>query len=429
LELQGVRIGFFTSVVGMGGSEVLVADAMEAAFGAGADIVCWSEPNAAIRRIVEQRAVRLHVTNLDWPAAEAFAGATEATMSSKRRSACSRLWRTLLPMPVRRWAGFRRAAGRFAAALQEVLPDLLFVNVNGSEAASVAGANCGIPVVNCYHLSLTRSLGGPLARLGDWMARRATMRAGMLTVHTSAAARDQWSRAFRYPITRTRLIYNGVDQTASAARAESRKALGVRESEFVFCVPGRLDPMKGHRYLIDALTAMRDRLANVCVLVCGDGALRGELEQQVGNAGLGAVVRFLGWRSDLPTVLHAADCTVLASVASENLSVAVLESLMAGTPAIVTSVGGMPEAIRDGETGLVVPPVDSDSMARALSKMVAEPTRARQMGETARQDAHKRFTRDRMMNEYTKVFADVLGSRRSSRSTTLPEPTAIGVAC
>ncbi|WP_171473314.1 glycosyltransferase [Frigoriglobus tundricola] len=420
LPLAGRRIGFYTSVVGMGGSEVVFADAMEAAHRAGAELVCWSESGAAIRQIVASRADRLRVTHRAWPAAAAAAGPTEpaaraAPALRPRIKPLAVMWHRLVPVSVRRWAGFCQSARAFRAELRRVPVDLLFVNVNGSEAVSLAGGDGRVPVVNCYHLSFTRSSGGRLARFGDWAARRATMRAGALAVHVSAAARDQWSGQFGYPTDRTRVIYNGVEPTAVPDRAATRAALGVPEGAFVFCAPGRLDDNKGHRYLLQALQTNKEQFSNSCVLICGDGSLRPALEHFVSQSGLGGIVRFLGWRNDLPEILHAADCTVLSSVSSENLSVAVLESLMVGTPAVVTRVGGMAEAVREGETGYVVPPRDSAALAAAMLRLCSKQDLAREMRAAARRDAQVRFTRERMMAEYVAVFAEVLGGRNRTR--------------
>lgn len=415
--LKGKRIGFFTSVVGMGGSEVLVADAIEAAHQAGAEVVCWSESTASIRRICAERTDRLWVQHYTWPLGQPTAEPAGVAAPSRAvgRPNSAPGWkagvRAIVPFAVKRHLGFRKTAQAFRRELERVTPDLLFVNVNGSEAVSLAGPACGVPVVNCYHLSYTRPTGGPLARYGDHRARQTTMQAGTLTIHTSVAVRDQWCQAFGYPPDRCRVIYNGVDPPPKADPSTTRRELGLPADRFVFCVPGRLDPIKGHRHLIRALELLRNRLSGVSVLVCGDGPLRAELEQQSTTAGLGDVIRFLGWRQDLPAVLQASDAVILPSVASENLSVAVLEGLMAGVPAVVSAVGGMAEAVIDGQTGYVVPPADPTTLAAALEKMFANPPVTRQMGSAAVADAARRFTRERMMAEYVAAFADVLGGR------------------
>lgn len=405
--LAGRRIGFFTSVVEKGGSEVLVADAMEAAAKAGAKIVCWSEQNAAIREITALRGGTFEVTHRDWPlgmtSGSGAMDAAAATPSCLR--ALAALWRAMVPSPARRWAGFLRTARAFEDELRQVQPDLLFVNVNGSEAVSLAGPACGIPVVNCYHLSLTTPPGGTVSRWVDHRARRATMQAGRLAIHTSMVVRDDWCRAYRYPPSATRVIYNGVDFIEPPDREAARKALDVAHAKFVFCVPARLHPIKGHACLIEAVRRIRLRFAGARILICGDGKYRNYLVHRVEQAGLADVIHFLGWRPDLPAILHACDCVVLPSIASENLSVAVLEALMAGTPAIVSRIGGMAEAVQNGISGLVVPPADPDALGAAMLQMLADPIGARAMGAAARTDARTRFTRGRMMSQYMAVLS------------------------
>ena len=136
--------------------------------------------------------------------------------------------------------------------------------------------------------------------------------------------------------------------------------------------------------------------------------MRAELESRVRAANVNGIIRFLGFRSDLPAILQAVDCVVLPSIASENLSVAVLEGLMAGTPAIVTEVGGMAEAVIDGVTGFVVSREDPHAIGAAMLKMVADPAATRRMGANARSDALVRFTRRRMMDEYVKVLDETI---------------------
>lgn len=407
MKLPECRIGFFTSVVGMGGSEVLVADAMEAAAEKGAAIRCWCAPHAAVRDIVVQR-TGMSVEFLDWPKqCNSNCSKPKSAISNKSysRTAVARLWRGIVPAVVRQVAGFRRDAHRFYQELRRNSPDLLFVNVNGSEAASLGGHWWSRErTINCYHLSFTPSNG-----LVDRLLRRQTIYAAETTVHTSHAVRDQWCHAFGYPESKTRVIYNGVKTRTYSDRKLKRAELGLSPETFVFCVPGRLHPMKGHRYLLTALASCKDQLRKSLVLIAGDGELSAELESLCQANGISEQVRFLGFRNDLPDILHACDGTILPSIASENLSVAVLESLMAGTPAIVTRVGGMAEAIEEGRTGFVVPPCDAKSLADAILRMI----RSSDLGSMRKQSveqARQRFSRRRMMDEYSALFAETLGT-------------------
>lgn len=402
--LTGRRIGFVTAVVGHGGSEVLFADAIAAAKNSGAEVLCWCPHDAAIRSIAKSIEIQWH----DWPAREPLAPLAGKPVTPKSSFNLKRnLWRSLVPFAVKRSMGFRRDAQRFAQELTDSCLDLLVVNVNGSEAASCSGQISGVPVVNVYHLSYTTPPGGWVTRWADHRARCATMHAGKLAIHVSEAARRDWCHRCDYPESKTRVIYNGVEPRKFANRQAKREELGLAEDVFAFVVPGRFDPIKGHRVLIEALVAIKDRFGGSQVLFCGDGPLQQQLETQVRETGLDSVVRFLGWRRDLTEILAASDCVVLPSL-SENLSVAALESLMTGTPTIVTKVGGMTEAVQDDVTGFVVPPGDPVALGAAILRMMNDPVRAKALGTAGAVLARQRFTRDRMMREYTATFGEVL---------------------
>lgn len=413
--LAGCRIGFVTTVVGMGGSEVLVADAIEAASLAGASVMCWCEPDAAIRRIVASRGNRCSVEMLNWPPdaprveAHADGSVTASTPLVSNRSLVDRGKRILkgvTPDVLKQVLGFLRDALRFRRELLRHRPDLILVNVNGSEAVSVGVAlHRRKRLINCYHLSVSRSSCQMVARGVDWLLKCVTMWSGAIALHTSQAARDQWCQLCLYPRALTAIIYNGVDDLGTGSIAGKRHELGIAEDAFVFCVPGRLHPMKGHHYLLEAIALVSHELPNVEVLICGDGYLENELKREVDRLHLGRIVRFLGWRADVQDVLRCSNCCVLPSIESENLSVAVLEGLTAGIPAVVTNVGGMAEAVLDGRTGIVVSPRSASELSTAILRMAHDPVWARGLGAEARRDAMRRFSRARMMDEYVALFS------------------------
>src|SRR5262249_25422246 len=148
-------------------------------------------------------------------------------------------------------------------------------NVNGSEAASLATWGLrNLEPLNCYHLSVAPTTGPPLTRIADWCLKAISMWSAPLAIHVSDAARRQWCRLCRYPRLRTTVIYNGVDAPAQQDEQSFRQVLGIDDDQFVFCVPGRLDEVKGHRFLLEAVALARRQLADTKVLICGDGPLR-----------------------------------------------------------------------------------------------------------------------------------------------------------
>jgi len=124
--LHGARIGFFTSVGGVGRSEVLVLDAMEAAFAAGAEVMCWSPAVSGVRELAPARADRLEFDHrvLFGPAATPLQPipSTTAGTPNERRNPISNLWRRAIPIPVKLWAGFHRAARRLQPSSAPINP-------------------------------------------------------------------------------------------------------------------------------------------------------------------------------------------------------------------------------------------------------------------------------------------------------------------
>jgi glycosyltransferase involved in cell wall biosynthesis len=170
----------------------------------------------------------------------------------------------------------------------------------------------------------------------------------------------------------------------------------------------RLDPQKDPVTLLDAwgMVAGPHRL-----LLAGDGPLRPALEEMVSRRGLAGRVQLLGARTDVPTLLRAADVFVLSS-RSEGLPLAIIEAMTAGLPVVATGVGGVPEAVVHGETGLLVPPGDPTALASALDRLLRDAGLRRRMGEAGRQRALAHFTEARMLEETAALYVRALGRGR-----------------
>ena len=167
---------------------------------------------------------------------------------------------------------------------------------------------------------------------------------------------------------------------AMPTRDELRAELGLDGDVLVFA--GRLGPQKAVGVLLEAL----GRVSDVTLVIAGDGPERAALERRVAELGLDARVRFLGSvpRETVLRLFRAADASVLPS-AWENFPHTVVEALAVGCPVIATAVGGVPEVVRDGENGLLVPPGDSAALADAIERFFGDASlRERLRGAAAR---------------------------------------------
>jgi glycosyltransferase involved in cell wall biosynthesis len=206
---------------------------------------------------------------------------------------------------------------------------------------------------------------------------------------------------------------NGVDLTFWGSqrleRAAARRQLGWDPDAPAVIQIGRLDAQKAPGDLVQAAARIVREQPSVRVYLAGDGPLRGEIIAQVQALGLHESVILLGPRTDVPTLLAAADVVALSSL-WEGMPYSLLEAGAMGRPAVCTAVDGSPEVVLDGETGYVVPPSEPAAMAQAILRLLADPARRAQMGERASQWIHSRFdvkaTAAAVADVYTQVMQD-----------------------
>jgi len=210
-------------------------------------------------------------------------------------------------------------------------------------------------------------------------------------------------------------IPNGVDaerfRRPGRDRAEVMKEQGWQPEDFLVVSVGRLEPEKNYPVLIQAVAGLTARHPRVRCLLVGDGGLKGELTAMVKSLGLDGVVRLAGRRDDIPEILGAADVFVLAS-SKEGLPVSLLEAMAAGKAVVVTAVGGMPEVIRTGENGIVVPPGDSAALGAAMERLIEDSGARAKMGNLASAEAARDFDIDRVAGDVGALYARIHASKR-----------------
>ncbi|MGH3005484.1 MAG: glycosyltransferase [Gaiellaceae bacterium] len=160
-------------------------------------------------------------------------------------------------------------------------------------------------------------------------------------------------------------------------------------------VVGRLAPPKRADLVIRAVHGLRTRFPEVELRFAGDGPLRTSAERLSHELGLASRVQLLGTRQDVPELMRTAACVVLASD-YEACPVSVIEAMAAAVPVVATRVGGVPELVDPGRTGLLVEPGAPEALAAALARVLEQPELGRALGEAGRKIARSRLTRERM---------------------------------
>jgi len=166
---------------------------------------------------------------------------------------------------------------------------------------------------------------------------------------------------------------------------------------------------KGHDDLFDAWSALQ--VKGWQLLVIGDGPRRAHLEGRVAGSKLAGDVRFAGNQDDVPAWYACADIAVLPSYGDEGVPQSLMQAAACGLPAIATPIGAIAEAVRDGKTGLLIPPRDVKALASALSYLMTHDELRGHMGRAAHERAQREFGIERMLDGMEAVFAGVAGSR------------------
>jgi len=148
-------------------------------------------------------------------------------------------------------------------------------------------------------------------------------------------------------------------------------------------------------------------------LIVGDGELRADLEAMVTKLGIQDQVVFTGYRNDLVPALTAIDVFVLPSI-SEGLGICLMEAMAMRKPIVATAVGGVPEVLIDGETGILVPAKDPERLANAIADLLAAPKRLQRMGEKGREVAFRRFNRQKMIHAHESLYIDSMVAHKNA---------------
>jgi glycosyltransferase involved in cell wall biosynthesis len=282
------------------------------------------------------------------------------------------------------------------------------------------------------HLSTASLLGSLAARLAGIPSLATVHGLNTRTCYNYARAIIAVSNAVRHhlvnqglPPERITVIHNGVDLRAfsrAAGGAEVGQHWGIPEAGTpppsrarggegaVLVTVGRLAPAKGHRDLLHALAVLvlaDSRWREVRLLIVGAGALLSELRHEAQRLGLAERVVFVGFHRDVLPFLQAADIFVLPST-QEGLSLSALEAMAMSKPVVACRVGGTPEVVVDGQTGLLVSPGRPAELAGALERLLSHPEEAKAMGAAGQQRVREAFDLEQMVTKIEQMYRNLI---------------------
>jgi len=233
--------------------------------------------------------------------------------------------------------------------------------------------------------------------------------ADRLLVNSDAIRRRVINQRIAHPRKIT-VIRNGVASGATPkaeARSVIRRELSIDDTVVLVGVVARLDPIKGHRFFIDAAAEVLRGHPDTHFVLIGDGPLRSEIRERLEKARLTDRVHLLGDRSDVARLISGLDLLVLSSL-HEGLPNAVMEAMAAGIPVVATAVGGTKELITDGETGFLAPPADSEALAWKINLALMKSDTRSQITAAARKRIESEYGMERMINSVERLYDELL---------------------
>ena len=284
-----------------------------------------------------------------------------------------------------------RSVAKILRALGRLAPDVVHIHDDaGMEAAALASRLTGRAVVRTYGEDGARRLAGHAIATTDPVARAV---------------------GERFRADRVHVVPDSVDPEAYVARVPREVARGAEVTEpdeFVFLTLAPLEPDRGHDVLLFALARLAESGMRPMLWMAGDGPCLIELDRLRRELGLAGNTRFLGRRSHVADLIHAADAVVYPSVAPHS-GVGVLEAMAMERPVIATDMGGAARSVVDGETGFLVPPSDTFALAEAMRTLFVDTELARRIGAAGPARVADGFTLDDAARAHAAVYDAALG--------------------
>lgn len=208
-------------------------------------------------------------------------------------------------------------------------------------------------------------------------------------------------------------IYDGIDIGAFNNQLDCNAKLhelGLPEDHSLVGIIGRMVPIKDHQTFFRAARLVLQKVDKVVFVVAGDGPLEAYLRELVDELEISDKVHFLGFRDDVPELMHMFDL-VVASSEYESFSLVLAEAMACGKAVVATRVGGIPEVVEDDVTGILVPHKNPEALAQSIVELLKDPARLRAMGQAGRTRVEELFSIEAMVRSYEDLYTSLLGQK------------------
>jgi glycosyltransferase involved in cell wall biosynthesis len=309
------------------------------------------------------------------------------------------------------------ALAQMVRLIRRLRPDVVHTHMaKAGTVGRLAARMCGVPlIVHTYHGHVFHSYFSPAKTRVFVMIERAL---GLMTdriIVLGEGQRDEIASLGVAPLSKLEPIRLGLELgqflDAERARGGLRRELRLEPTTPLIGIVARLVPIKAHEVFFEAATHVLHAVPESRFVVVGDGERRAELEILVDRMGLRQAVRFLGWRRPMLDVYADLDVVALTS-RNEGSPVALIEAMASARPVISTEVGGVPDVVVDGVTGLTVPSGDAHALGEGILRLLRDRELADRFAAAGRRHVYPRYDSSRLVNDVRNLYVRELAGRR-----------------
>ena len=304
-----------------------------------------------------------------------------------------------------------RASAAMYRLVDQVKPNVVYVNTAVSLAGAIAARRAGLPCI--WHLrELYADVGGEMqcpAFLRHWVSSVFPCLADRLVVNSKAVAQNMLGTRRQRQV---EVVYNAVNDKffeITDKKEEARVCLKIPLSALLIGVPGTLRPVKGHRFFLNAVGLLLRQNPDIHIAISGGGQPDHvcRMHELANNLEGAERIHFTGWMEDMRKFYRACDICCVTSV-SETFGRVVIEAFASGVPVIATKVGGMVEIIEEGETGFLVPYGNEQALQQRIGELLSNPILRQKMGEAAYKKAVSSYKETKYQKKLLKIVNSVL---------------------
>lgn len=306
------------------------------------------------------------------------------------------------------------AIGELKRIFKAEKPDL--VHTHASMSARIAARQAGAKVIYTRHsvFKPSKKISQGPGKLINGMINN-YLADGIIAV--AEAAKDNLTDT-GVSAKKIRVILNGVDalkETLESDKSQLRERFGVKSGEKVVSIVARLEDIKGHEYFIEAADELIKKGIKARFFIAGTGSYENVLKEKVKAMNLTDNVIFTGFIADVDKLMAITDVQANASYGTEATSLALLEGMSIGIPAVVSDFGGNPGVIKTGRNGIVVPKQNSHALAEGLEKLLTDDELYKKMSAGAREIFNSAFTSKAMTENTENYYKEIIGGKNNAR--------------